>query len=341
MKHVGKLCRAAAIAATVGWGMTTSALAQTLTMSIWLPPAHPLVSEVLMPMVEDIKTATEGRVTVNVLPAPLGPPKAHYDIAANGIADITMGVQNYTPGRFRTSELAEMPFLGDSTAARSLAYWKVFNNTLIKANEYDRVKVLAVFTHGPGEAFSKADSMTSVDTFDGMKIRVGGGMAHDVSLAVGGVPIEGPVSKAYELLSQGVADGIFFPFESIHSFGLTPLMKSGLTVPGGLYSTSMFVIMNKNKWDSLSKEDQTAIESVTGEHLIKRASAMWDKVDGEAIELMKGKVNVTPASEEQMEFLHSKLDPLIAKKLADISEASGIDAEAAYEEMIAEVKAAE
>lgn len=339
MKHFGKLCQAAALAASMGLGASVAAEAETVTMSVWLPPAHPLVSDVLMPMAEDIKTATEGRVTVNVLPAPLGPPNIHYDLAANGIADITMGVQNYTPGRFRTSELAEMPFLGDNTTARSLAYWKVFQKTLINANEYDRVKVLAVFTHGPGEAFSKNEALTGTDSFDGMKIRVGGGMAHDVSVAVGGVPIEGPVSKAYELLSQGIADGLFFPFESVHSFGLTPLMKYGLTVPGGLYSTSMFIVMNKNKWDSLPAEDQTAIESVTGEYLVKRAAAMWEKVDAEALELMKGKVEIAAASEDQMAFLHSKLDPLIESKLADISAKTGIDAKAAYEEMVSEIKA--
>ncbi|TNB48525.1 TRAP transporter substrate-binding protein [Martelella lutilitoris] len=339
VKTLLKFCRGAVVAAVALAGSAALA-AETLTMSVWLPPAHPLVSDVLMPMVKEIETATDGDVTVKVLPAPLGPPGAHYDLAANGVADIVMGVQNYTAGRFRTSELAEMPFLGDDTVARSLAYWKVFNDTLSKANEYERVKVLAVFTHGPGEAFSKEKPLTASDAFDGMKIRVGGGMAHDVAVAVGGVPIEGPASKAYELLSQGVADGLFFPFESVESFGLLPLMHKGMTVPGGLYSTSMFIVMNKAKWDRLSPEDQAAIENVTGEHLITRAGEMWERVDDQAREAMKGKIDVSAATAEQMEFLHSRLDPLIEKKLADISEATGIDAKAAFAEMQAEIAAA-
>ncbi|MDJ0933103.1 hypothetical protein [Breoghania sp.] len=65
---------------------------------------------------------------------------------------------------------------------------------------------------------------------------------------------------------------------------------------------------------------------------------MWDRVDSEARELMKGKVELTAASAEQLDFLRSKLDPLIEKKLADISSAIGIDAKAAYEEMVADAQ---
>ena len=58
----------------------------TLTVANWLPPSHPLVSEVIVPMTQKIAEATHGEVTATILPAPLGPPGAHFDFAVNGVA---------------------------------------------------------------------------------------------------------------------------------------------------------------------------------------------------------------------------------------------------------------
>ena len=145
-------------------GFASSALAETkLTIANWLPPTHPLFSDVVVKMAENITEATGGEVTTSVLPAPLGPPPAQFDIAANGVADITFGVQGYTAGRFKTFNLAELPFLGDSAEAISVAYWNTYDKMLKDAGEYDKVKVLAVFAHGPGAIFLKEGDVASPD----------------------------------------------------------------------------------------------------------------------------------------------------------------------------------
>jgi TRAP-type transport system periplasmic protein len=339
MNILKKLCQATVVSMALAIS-AASALAQTtLTMSIWVPRSHPLVKDVLLPMTEDIAKATDGRVKVNVLPAPLGPPPAHFDLVANGVVDLAQGNQVYTPGRFKTADIAEMPFLGNTSEAISVAYWHTFQKMLINAHEYDKVKVLAVFSHGPGAVFAKGRDLTKPDALKGMKIRVGGGIAHDVASALGAVPIEGPSSKAYELLSQGVADGIFFPFESVESFKVMSLLDQGLFVPGGLYNTSFFVVMNKAKWDALSDEDKKAIDSVTGEALVRKAGKIWDKADADAREAMKGKITVQTASPEQMSLLKKELQPLIEAKIAEVS-STGINGKAAYDMMQDELKKA-
>ncbi len=316
---------------------STPALAQTnLTVANWLPPAHPLVSEVIVPMAESIGEVTEGSVTATLLPAPLGPPQAHFDFAVNGVADITFGVQGYNPGRFKTTNLAELPFLSDSAEALSVAYWRTFEAMLQGAGEYDDVKVLAVFTHGPGEVFLGSGDAASPDLMTGTKLRVGGGIAHDVATALGAVPVEGPSSKAYELLSQGVADGILFPPESVSFFNLIPELPVGVSVPGGLYNTSFYIVMNKAKWDSLSPEDQTAIDSVTGEALARLAGQMWDRADAQGLEAMAGQTAVTPATQEQLTAWSAALQPVIDAKLAEVGE-TGVDAMVAFEMLQAEV----
>lgn len=324
-------------ATAVSLCLAAAASAQTvLTVANWLPPAHPLVAEVVVPMTEQIAEATGGTVTANILPAPLGPPPAHFDFAVNGVADITFGVQGYNAGRFKTTNIAELPFLGDSAEAVSVAYWRVFEAMLKDAGEYDQVKVLAVFTHGPGEIFLKSGDVASADVLQGQKLRVGGGIVHEVATTLGAVPVEGPSSKAYELLSQGVADGILFPYESVSFFKLIPQLTDGISVPGGLYNTSFYIVMNKAKWDSLTPEQQEQIDSVTGEALARMAGQMWDKADAAGLAAMDGQVDVVPATEAQIEAWTTALQPVVDAKLAEVGE-TGVDAQAAYDMLKAEI----
>ncbi|KGB82844.1 ABC transporter substrate-binding protein [Rhodovulum sp. NI22] len=328
-----------ALAACLGFAAGLAQAETTLRMANWLPPSHPLVAEVMVPFAEQVAEATQGRVTVDVMGAPLGPPGAHFDFAVNGIADITFGVQGYSPGRFKTTNIAELPFLGDSAEAVSVAYWRTFDEMLIDAGEYDRVKVLAVFTHGPGQVFTKGRDLTSVDAIKGVKMRVGGGIVHEIATRIGATPVEGPSSKAYELLSQGVADGILFPYESVAFFKLIPLLDQGLAVPGGLYNTSFYIVMNKAKWESLPDEDKAAIDSVSGEALARLAGQMWDRVDAAGLAEMEGKIAITTASDAQVAALAAQLQPVIDAKLAEVSE-TGVDGAAALAMMKAEIAAA-
>lgn len=319
---------------------TLPARAETLTLANWLPPAHPLMKDVMLPYAEAIKSATQGRVTINVLPAPLGPPAAHFDFAVNGVADITYGVQGYNPGRFKTTNLTEIPFLGDSAEANSVGYWRVFESMLSKAGEYDKVKVLAVFTHGPGEIFTKGRDLSSMDGLSGAKLRVGGGIVGELVKGLGAVPVEGPSSKTYELLSSGVADGITFPFESVAFFKLIPMLDTALIVPGGLYNTSFFVVMNKAKWDALSDADKAAIDSVSGEALARSAGKAWDKADAAGKAEMDGKIKLLTATADQMKAIEAGLQPTVDAKLKEAAEA-GIDVPAAVAALKAEIAKAE
>ncbi|WP_121063810.1 TRAP transporter substrate-binding protein [Chachezhania antarctica] len=326
-------------AAVLALGLAVPAAAETkLTVANWLPPSHPLVSEVIVPMTESIAEATGGNVVPTILPAPLGPPPAHFDFAVNGVADITFGVQGYSPGRFKTTNLAELPFLGDSAEAISVAYWNTWEEMLKGAGEYDDVKVLALFTHGPGEIFVKEGDLEGPDAIKGKKLRVGGGIVHEVATTLGAVPVEGPSSKAYELLSQGVADGILFPYESVNFFGLIPQLNKGLAVPGGLYNTSFYIVMNKAKWESLSAQDQKAINSVTGEALARVAGQMWDRADAKGKAAMDGKLEVATATDAQMEAWETALKPVIDAKMEELA-STGIDADAALEHLKAGIAA--
>ena len=218
----------------------------TLRMASWLPPQHPWVLDIMVPWIEKVKVATEGRVKIELLSAPIGPPPAHFNFAVKGIADITYGVHNYTTGRFSSTQIAELPFLSNSSEVLSVAWQRIYERELLHLDEHKGTHLLGVFTHGPGQLwFNK--KYESLDNIKGLKVRIGGGIAQSSSKALGLVPLQAPVTKAYELLSGGVADGIQLPSESISFFKLDRIIKQGFIFDGGLYNVSMFLVINKKK----------------------------------------------------------------------------------------------
>lgn len=311
--------------------------ATTLTLSSWLPPKHPIVADMIEPWAAEVEKATKGNVKIKILPKPMGKPPAHFDIAKDGLADISYGVHGYQPGRFLMTKAAEMPFLGDSAVATSVAYWRIYKKYLEQYNEHKGVVVLGIFTHGPGNIFNAKHPINKLSDFDGLKIRVGGGVVNDVSKAMGVTSLLKPASASYELMSNGVADGVFFPKESIKSFNLTKIVRHATLVPGGMYNTSFFLVMNPGSFKKLSKEDQDAIMSVSGEHFARIAGKGWDNADTAGIEAMKADgVEIITASDEFVNEIKSKTAPVEAAWVAAVKE-KGLDGEKVLEDLRAEI----
>ena len=328
--------RTALASATIAFAAAGAYADTVLTLNSWLPPSHPQVSDLILPLAAQIEEVTEGRVTVNVLPAPMGPPPATYDLVKNGVVDIGYTVQGYTPGRFKTSAVAEMPFMTSDAIVSSVAYQRVHDAMLAEAGEYDGVKVLAVHTHGPGQIFSSSP-VASVDDIAGQKIRVGSVVAHDLAELLGAVPVEGPSSKAYELLSQRVADGIFFPWETVNFFKLGDLLTSAFEAEGGIYNTAFMIVMNQAKWDSIAPEDQAAIDAIIGEPLARKAGEMWNAADAAGRAALEGQIDIYEATADDIATLRERFAPVIEANIALVSEA-GVDGQAAYDMLLAEIE---
>ncbi len=279
--------------------MSTSAIARQLNFSSWLPPGHPIVADMMLPWMENVKKATDGRVDIKLLAKGLGHPKAYFDIVKNGMADVGYTCNAYSPGRFTLSEGVELPFLGNSAEANSVAYWKTYKKYFEKANEYRGVQLLGLMTHGPGQIHNSKKVAQSVADLKGMKFRVPGGIAAKVAKSLGIVGIQKPASQAYELLSRGVADGVVLPLESIKSFKIIKVVPYTTLIPDGLYNVSFYLIMNKDTFKKLSSADQKAVLAESGETFAKLAGKAWDAADQVGLAAMKANGNtVETASPE-------------------------------------------
>lgn len=316
----------------------TASAQVTLTASSWLPPTHTL-SMSQAKWCEDVAAATSSRVKCNILPKPVVAPPGTFDAVRDGLADLSFSVHGYTPGRYTFTQMAELPFLGDSAEANAVAYQRMYDKYISKApNEHKGLKVIAVFTHGPGIVFNTKKPINSLADLQGLKFRIGGGMVNEIGKALGANVTLKPAPESYELLSSGVMDGTWFPAESVESFKIDKVIKHKTTFPGGLYNTSFAFVMNEGTWNRISKADQEAIQKLSGEAAARLFGRGWDTVDRRANAFMQsaGVVN-TPASKAFVDEIRAKTLPLEQKWIAD-SKAKGLaNAEQVLKEFRAEI----
>ena len=321
--------------------LSSTVMAKQLNFSSWLPPGHPIVADMMIPWMENVKKATDGRVDFNLLAKSLGHPKAYFDIVKNGMADAGYTCNNYTPGRFVASEGVEIPFLGDTSEAMSVTYWKTYQKYFVKANEYRGVKLLGLMVHGPGQIHNSKKDINSITDLKGMKFRISGGIAGAVAKSLGMVGLQASATKNYEYLSRGVADGTLLPLESIKSFNLMKLVPHTTLVPGGLYNVSFYLVMNKDTFNGLSAADQEAVLNVSGEAFAKMAGKAWDAADQVGLDAMKQNGNSIKTASPQLVAEIKAATKDIEADWVKRASAKGVDAEAAlkfFREKVKEYK---
>ena len=257
-----------------------------LQISSWVPPSHFIYRELMAPWAAAVEKATQGRVKVETLPKGVSSPAGHFDAIRDGLADVTFNIHGYVPGRFSLTKLVELPFIGDNAEALSVAYWRMHEKHLARVGEHKGLKVLALFAHGPGQVYNSRKPINTLADLQGIKFRVGGGMVNDVGRLIGANTMLKPATESYELISTGVADGVFFPAESVSTFKLEKFLKYATIFPGGLYNTSFVFFMSDDKFQKLSKADQDAIMSVSGEALSRSMGRVWDVRDREAVAIL-------------------------------------------------------
>lgn len=312
----------------LGSALSLSVSAQTvLRFSNWLPPTHLVTTEIIQPWARSVEKETEGRVKVQIVPA-LGKPDAHLDLVSKGVADVAISLASYTPDRFVLLHAMTLPLFCDDPAASSVAFWRIYQKDLAKFGEFDSVKLLMLSTHGPAHLHTAKKRVQSLDDARGLKIRVPGGVAMKGAEALGVSPVFAPATQSYEMLSNGVVDGVFFDNDSVIGFKLEKILKQALVVPGGLYCAAFFAVMNEEKYNKLSDEDRAAVDRVSGEAFTALAGRAWEKGERKATAALRaGGYEFVEAPPQVLQQITERLKP-IAREWIDKVKSMGVDGDA-------------
>ncbi|MEO5772410.1 MAG: TRAP transporter substrate-binding protein [Burkholderiaceae bacterium] len=330
--------RALALCLATLSAVTASEAQTVLTVSSWLPPAH-VLSETQKEWCAELEKKAAGKVRCNILPRAVAAPPGTFDAVRNGLADLSYTVQGYTPGRFVTTQMAEVPFLGNSSETVSVAFQRAYNKNPAIAAEHQGVKVIAVFTHGPGIVFNTKRPIAKADDLAGLKFRVGGGMVNEISKSLGMNVTLKPAPESYELLSTGVMDGTLFPAESVESFKIDKVIKYGTSFPGGLYNTAFVFLMNQAAFDKLPADVKKAVDELSGETTARMFGRGWDKVDRRGMAFMQAAgVQFVKADPAFVKVVQEKTAP-VEEKWAAAAEAKGLkDAKKVLADFRADIK---
>lgn len=304
---------------------------KVIKVSTWGSPNHGINKVVWPTWGEWIEEATEGRVTLKV-EYDLAPPHTQIDVVTDGIGDVTWIFHGHKAGRFKLTQLPEIPTFieGTSSELMSQAYWRTFDKYLKNGREHRGVEVMGLSVHGPGQLITKMP-VDSLDDIEGKKIRVGGGVISTMAKDMKVTPVFIPTTKVYESLSQGVVEGAYLPFEALSSFRLAEVANNTLVIPGGLYRGSFAIIMNRDTFADLSKQDQEAIRAVSGEKLSRLFGQMWDNADQNAYQqALESGHTFTPASNEMVAQLKQASEPLVSDWYK-VAEKRKVDGPKAYQ----------
>jgi TRAP-type C4-dicarboxylate transport system substrate-binding protein len=102
-----------------------------------------------------VEKATGGRVKFQSLPKHPAAAPGTFDAVRDGLVDLSYVTASYTPARHILPLMAELPGMADTAEVNSVAYSRIHWKHFQKVGEYKGVKLLAVWTHGPGQMFTK------------------------------------------------------------------------------------------------------------------------------------------------------------------------------------------
>src|SRR5262245_56707382 len=308
----------------------------TLTFSSWVPPTHHLTIWQAN-WAAEVEKATGGRVKFQQLPKHPSAPPGTFDAVRDGLVDLSYVTASYTPARHVMPLMPELPGAGDTAVVDSVAYSRIHWKHFQQLGEYKGVKLLGVWTHGPGQMFTKKP-VANINDIKGLKIRTGGGVAEAVANSIGASAFVKPAPESYELLQSGVADGVFFPLESVVSFKLDTVLEQATLFPGGLYSSAFGFFMNEDKSNKLPRPDQEALETVSGVPIERLAGDSWDAADVKGMEaLKKSGVKIVNANPELAAEVKKRSAPII-DEWVQLANAKGVNAAAILAEFREELK---
>jgi TRAP-type C4-dicarboxylate transport system substrate-binding protein len=289
-----------------------------LTYSNFFPPTH-IQSKLAEAWCKEVEKRTNGKVKVEYYPGGTLTKAAQcYDGVVTGQSDLGFSVLAYTRGRFPVISAVDLPLGYTSGQVATEVVNAVYEK--FKPKELLDTEVMYLHAHGPGLIHTKGKPVKKLEDMKGLKLR-GHGTSAKVVTALGGTPVPKPMPETYQMIQKGVVDGGVFPFEADKGWRLGEVTDYITADFPAAYTTSFFVVMNKDKWNSLPDDVKKTIKEINKEWVKKHGEA-WDSSDmigiryflnqgGQIIGLdekegLRWKKAVAPITEEYIQELNKK-----------------------------------
>ncbi|HYA05291.1 MAG TPA: TRAP transporter substrate-binding protein [Xanthobacteraceae bacterium] len=297
-----------------------------LKLSHWVPPSHPL-QKALEDWGSSVEQDSGGTIKYKVYPAQqLGKAFDHYDMARDGIAELTYVNPGYQPGRFPIFDAVNLPFMVANGKAGTGAVDDWYRN--YAAAEMKDVKYCFAFVHDPGSFHSRSKKIVLPSDIAGMKIRPATAPIASLVTSLGGTNVQAAAPEVRDVIEKGVADAVTFPWGSVVLFGIDKVTKYHIDAP--LYTTGFVWIMNKDTYAAMSPSQQKVIDNHCNRAWAERVAGPWAEFEHAGIAKIKAESDheVYPLTDEQLAAWKKASEPVVQSWSAAVKKA-GADPDAA------------
>ena len=325
---------AVAAAGMIAGAQSAAAQEFTLRMHQFLPPQANVPAHILDPWADRIEAASGGRIKIERFAAMSlgGTPPQLIDQATDGVVDIVWALPGYTPGRFPSTEVFELPFMMTNAEATSRAYWDMFEEHM-KDTEFKDLHILGTWVHGPGLIHSKSP-VTKLEDLNGLKVRAPTRVINALLSQLGAAPVGMPVPQVTEALSKGVIDATVIPWEVTPALKVAELVSNHTTFGGdhAFYTTTFVLAMNKDSYERLPDDLKKVIDNNAGAELSAWAGKTMQEYDAPGLDIAQSRGNnIIEISAEDAEAWKAAAQPVIDNWLKEMSD-KGIDGQALLDE---------
>lgn len=218
-------------------------------------------------------------------------------IVLDGVADIAFVIPGVTPGRFPDNDVMDLPGLFRDSREATLVYTRLMARNLLKG--FENYVVIGSMGTMPFEIDSRT-KITSLAELKGKKIRTTNASQAATIKQLGAVPVLMPPPEIPEAIGRGTIDGATeFP-GPLFDFGIDRVTKYDYFLPVGI--SSLTVLMNKKKFDSLPKPAQDIIRKYSGEWFANQFVVGYGKYIDELLAKMKADHNRTMVQPTKQEM---------------------------------------
>jgi TRAP-type transport system periplasmic protein len=256
--------------------------AEELVLGHFMGTNHPMHRDVFLPLADNLVRLSGGELTLRIVPD-LTNSAAQYARAVSGELDLAFGLPGYTKDRFPRTQLIELPNIVEGAQEATRVLGRSFD--LVLKTEYPDVVVLSLWVNEAAVLLCRDRAVRSLEDFSGLRVRAADAQSARILTLMGAIPVVIPADGILSAFQAREIDAALIGASGVLPFRLQTVSKS-CTVGFPSLFTGFFLVMNRQRWSSLSQASRGWLMESTGPGLGAVATAAYERSAQKGLEAL-------------------------------------------------------
>ncbi len=243
----------------------------------------PLNWKILDGWMYSVEYATEGRVRFITDPRSLGTPENQLSLVQSGEVDASYVFNGYLADTHPLIQISMMPMTSRSAEATAVALWRTYEAHFRDHEPFENVELMGFVAAPPAQIWSlTVEDIAKIEDFEGLKVHAPVGLSSQAANMLAAEPStidravfkKQVVDRRVSALFSGVAEAM--------THRVLDDVTSLTYISGGVFTPTYSLFINRDVWESISREDQDIIAALSGEALARK-SGLWDREEHAAL----------------------------------------------------------